>query len=157
LIDLYPTLADLCALKAPKNLDGMTLRPLLDDPSKPGKQAAYTQVMRGNPKKGTPVMGYSVRTERWRYTEWAGGAKGTELYDHDADPHELHNLAGDPQHTRVVEQMKALLHEIRPAARSSARVPLTAPTRGSRVGRSQVGVSTSSQSASAKRTSQLKA
>ncbi len=61
-------------------------------------------------------MGYSVRTEHWRYTEWAGGAKGSELYDHDADPHELRNLAAEPQHARVVQEMKALLREIRPAA-----------------------------------------
>jgi uncharacterized sulfatase len=111
LLDLYPTLADLCGVKAPKDLDGVSLRPLLDDPTKPGKKAAYSQVMRGNAKKGKAFMGYSVRTERWRYTEWDGGAKGTELYDHDADPHELHNLAADPRHAQVVEQMKGLIHE----------------------------------------------
>ena len=116
LLDLYPTLAYLCALKAPKNLDGVSLRPLLDDPSKAGRKAAYSQVSRGNTKKGKAIMGYSVRTERWRYTEWDGGAKGKELYDHDADPHELRNLASDPQHARVVEDMKGLLREIRPTA-----------------------------------------
>jgi iduronate 2-sulfatase len=122
LIDLYPTLADLCALKAPKELDGMSLRPLLDDPAKAGKKAAYTQVTRAGPKKGSTIMGYSVRTERWRYTEWDGGNKGTELYDHDADPHELHNLAADPVHAKVIEQMRELLREIRPAAGPSASV-----------------------------------
>jgi uncharacterized sulfatase len=54
-------------------------------------------------------MGRSVRSERWRYTEWDGGAAGTELYDHDADPKELKNLAADSAHAKTVEEMKALL------------------------------------------------
>ena len=112
LLDLYPTLADLCSLKVPAGLDGVSLRPLLDDPSKPGKKAAYTQVTRPGAKKGTTIMGYSVRTERWRYTEWDGGAQGNELYDHDADPMEHRNLAADPKHGKVVEEMKGLLREI---------------------------------------------
>jgi iduronate 2-sulfatase len=53
--------------------------------------------------------GYSVRTERWRYTEWDGGAAGVELYDHDADPGEHKNLASDPAHAKTVEELKALL------------------------------------------------
>jgi uncharacterized sulfatase len=133
LIDLYPTLADLCALKAPAGLDGMSLRPLLDDPTKPGKKAAYTQVTRGGGKKGPTVMGYSVRTERWRYTEWDGGAKGSELYDHDADPHELHNLAQDAKHAKVVEQMKGLLREIGAPIGAQARIAPPSPVASVRV------------------------
>ena len=57
-------------------------------------------------------MGYSVRTERWRYTEWDGGAKGSELYDHDADPREQRNLAGEPAEARIVEEMKGLLRQM---------------------------------------------
>jgi iduronate 2-sulfatase len=123
LIDLYPTLADLCALKTAAGLDGTSLRPLLDDPAKPGKKAAYTQVTRPGAKKGIPIMGYSVRTERWRYTEWDGGAKGSELYDHDTDPTEHRNLATDPNQTKVVEEMKALLREMQMPARATALEP----------------------------------
>jgi uncharacterized sulfatase len=123
LIDLYPTLADLCALQAPTGLDGRSLRPLLDDAAAPGKKAAYTQVTRGGGKNGSPIMAYSVRTERWRYTEWDGGAQGSELYDHDADPKEHHNLSADPKYAKVVEEMKALLREVGAAAGAQGRGP----------------------------------
>ncbi|HEX5272569.1 MAG TPA: GDSL-type esterase/lipase family protein, partial [Gemmataceae bacterium] len=107
LLDMYPTLADLCGLPVPSGLHGTSLRPLLDDPSAPGKKAAYTQVKRGaGPNE---FFGRSVRTERWRYTEWDGGKRGAELYDHDGDPHEYQNLAADPKHADTVKELKALL------------------------------------------------
>jgi uncharacterized sulfatase len=107
LLDMFPTLADLCGLPVPSGLHGTSLRPLLDDPSAPGKTAAYTQVLRGaGPNQ---FLGRSVRTERWRYTEWDGGKRGTELYDHNSDPHEYHNLAADPQHAATAKELKELL------------------------------------------------
>jgi uncharacterized sulfatase len=107
LLDLYPTLADLCGLPVPTGLHGRTLRPLLDDPAAPGKKAAYTQVRRGAGKD--QFLGRSIRTERWRYTEWDDGWRGAELYDHDADPHEYRNLAADPRHAGTVKELKELL------------------------------------------------
>src|SRR6185436_12362054 len=89
----YPTLADLCGLPATAAHEGTSLKPLLDDPQRAWKKGAFTQVTRGD------KLGYSVRTERWRYTEWDGGAGGTELYDH----------AADPAHAKTVEELKALL------------------------------------------------
>ena len=103
LVDVYPTLADLAGLTPPEGLQGASLRPLLDDPQLEWKRPAFTQVRRD----GFP--GHSVRTARWRYTEWDGGARGGELYDHDADPAERANLAADPRHTAVVAELKALL------------------------------------------------
>src|SRR5260370_64710 len=102
-VDLYPTLAELTGLTPPKNLEGASLKPLLDDPSRVWERPAFTQVQRA----GFP--GYSVRIERWRYTEWDDGNKGAQLYDHDADPHEFVNLAEDPKHTKTVEEMKKLV------------------------------------------------
>lgn len=103
LLDIYPTLTDLAGLKPPKGLQGTSLLPLLKNPQATWSRSAYTQVQRG----GFP--GHSVRTERWRYTEWDRGEKGIELYDHDNDPQELKNLASDPQFAAVRAELKALL------------------------------------------------
>jgi iduronate 2-sulfatase len=107
LLDMYPTLADLCGLPAPKELEGRSLRPLLDDPRAKWDGAAYTQIGRG----GVPAkfMGRSVRTERWRYTEWDDGKQGVELYNHANDPREFRNLAGDPKFAATVAEMKQRL------------------------------------------------
>ncbi|MCX6892363.1 MAG: sulfatase [Verrucomicrobia bacterium] len=111
-VDLYPTLADLCHLAPPSNLEGKSLRALLENPKAPWSRPAVTQVVRG--EGGTRFMGYSVRTERWRYTEWDAGRAGTELYDHDADRHEYRNLAGDPSYAATVAELKALLPKTKP-------------------------------------------
>ena len=115
LVDLYPTLAELAGLTPPPHLEGFSLRPLLDNPQAPWDHPAYTQVQRG----GDP--GHSVRTDRWRYTEWGFGKKGQELYDHENDPQELHNLAGDAKYADVVAQMKALLKQVHPAPISGGK------------------------------------
>lgn len=105
-VDLYPTLAELCALAPPANLEGTSFRALLDDPARTGKAAAFTQVTRGS------LMGRSIRTDRWRYTEWDEGRSGIELYDHanGGDPGEYHNLASDPNHTGEIAKLAAMLH-----------------------------------------------
>lgn len=103
LIDLYPTLADLAGLKPPPTIDGATLVPLLDDPAAHRDRPAFTQVQRGG------FAGHSVRTHRYRYTEWDGGRQGVELYDHESDPHELTNLAASPAQAPVVADLKKLV------------------------------------------------
>lgn len=109
LLDLYPTLADLCGLEKPEGLHGASLRPLLDDPGAKWDRAAYTQVWRGT------FPGHSVRTERWRYTEWDNGKRGVELYDHASDPNEWKNLAEDPKHAETVKELQALVRKNWPA------------------------------------------
>lgn len=109
LVDLHSTLADLCGLTPPKDLAGASLKPLLDDPMGKWDRAAFTQVWRGN------FPGHSVRTERWRYTEWDNGKKGTELYDHETDPQEWKNRADDPKFAETVKEMQALVRKNWPA------------------------------------------
>ena len=125
LVDLHATLADLCGIDAPKT-DGESLKPLLDKVDAVWSHAAYSQVLRGQQlgtnapkfkdqqqkekgKKGG-FMGRSVRNEQFRYTEWGeGGVNGVMLYDLVKDPTETTNLAADPAHAEIVNQMQALL------------------------------------------------
>jgi len=99
LVDIYPTVADLCGLKAPEYLDGKSLKPVLSDATKTVKDEAYTQCRQG----------YSVRTARWRFTSWNDGKAGEQLYDMIADPRETTNLAADPQHEKIVGELREKL------------------------------------------------
>jgi uncharacterized sulfatase len=114
LIDLYPTLCELCQLDPPDGLEGMSLAPLLVDPNQPIKPAAFTVVCRNMMGNGNQLdprqMGRSVRTDRWRYTLWFDG--GEELYDHHADPREFQNLAQRPELAEVVAEHRKLLAEL---------------------------------------------
>jgi uncharacterized sulfatase len=133
LVDIYPTLAELCGLTAPANLPGKSLVPQLNDAANPGKGYALTQVRRGGggggkakakakadpnatakqkAKAGPAFPGYSLRTDRYRYTEWDSGKQGLELYDHQTDPQEFTNLAKDPKHADTIKQLSAKLREL---------------------------------------------
>lgn len=93
-VDIYPTLAALAGLHPPtaQTLQGRDLGPLLRDPQAAWNHPAFTQNPR--PLDGKQIMGYSIRTEQWRYTEWGNnGEHGKELYNHVNDPHEYTNLA----------------------------------------------------------------
>lgn len=122
LIDLYPTLTELCGVKAPANLQGQSLVPMLKEPAVEGRGFALSQVVRGGNIKrfgaspavgdqGKRFFGYSIRTPQWRYTEWAEGDQGRELYDHNADPKEVTNLAQDPAHAKTVAELSIQLRQ----------------------------------------------
>ncbi|MEJ5340489.1 MAG: sulfatase [Thermogutta sp.] len=102
-VDIYPTLCELCGLPIPEGLEGTSLVPLFENPQRPWKKAAFSQYPRGK------VMGYSMRTDRYRYTEWrpSGGGEpvAVELYDHTTDPLENVNLAGRPEYKDLVAQL----------------------------------------------------
>jgi len=100
-VDIYPTLVELCGLPARKGLEGISMVPLLHDPQRPWKKGAFT--VTGS------IRGRTVRTERWRYTEW-DSPEAAELYDHQNDPHEYNNLAKDPACADEVKELSKLLH-----------------------------------------------
>lgn len=110
-VDIYPTLAEACALPAPKALDGQSLMRFIENPDAPMAKVAISQYPRPGGKVGAggPVMGYSIRDERWRLTLWRGKKNGnivaTELYDEKNDPAETVNLAEKPEHKAVVEAL----------------------------------------------------
>jgi iduronate 2-sulfatase len=122
-LDLYPTLADLCGLEgSPKNLHGRSLQPLLAKPDAAWDKPAITQVRRPNPGQQF-VMGYSLRTERYRYSMWGtegDSTLGMELYDYKTDPRELRNLAGDRQSDPLRGRLHAQLTEILRTRRSKS-------------------------------------
>ncbi len=106
-VDLYPTITDYSDLQAPHKLAGESLRPLLQNPSAKGRDAAFTLVTRGANK-----YGQAVRTDRWRYIQWSDGH--AELYDELNDPEETHDVHQDPKNQPLIEELKALLAKIGP-------------------------------------------
>lgn len=99
-IDIFPTLVELCGLPKLEGLQGLSLVPLLRDPQRPWRQAAFAH---------SPVhpKGVTMRTERYRYTEW-GDPTLAELYDHDNDPLEHRNLVGDAASADVLREMRCM-------------------------------------------------
>ncbi|MDF1746508.1 MAG: sulfatase-like hydrolase/transferase, partial [Gimesia sp.] len=115
LVDVYPTLCELAGLPVSKQLEGRSMVPLLSQQEQDWKQAAFSQFSRQNGR--TPLMGYSMRTDRYRYIEWQDRRTrkvvATELYDHESDPQENTNIAGVSENkerlTELSHQMWALL------------------------------------------------
>jgi iduronate 2-sulfatase len=121
LVDLYPTVAELCGLEVPKDLPGVSLVPVLKDPTHQGKAGALTEAWSRAGRmhqelRGKKILGYSIRTSRYRYTEWGEGEYGSELYDYETDPMEYTNQAKDPGHAEVLARLKRLLAEARKRA-----------------------------------------
>jgi len=104
-LDLYPTLVSLCGLPAAPWLEGASLTPLLENPDANWDKPAFTVQAR------EWRLGRSVRDGRWRYTEWEEGRRGAALFDHRTDPHEMRNLASDPNYAGERERLRRLLRE----------------------------------------------
>lgn len=100
LVDLFPTLSELCRLPAPEAFEGISLVPLLCNPERPWKQTAFSITKRDS------IVGRSVRTKRWRYTEYSDGS--TELYDYHAKA-KHGNLTDKHEHKDVVAHHARLL------------------------------------------------
>lgn len=102
-IDIYATLAELCGLPAPTDVEGSSLAPLFDDPTLPWKRAIFSQVKRGT------FMGRSVRTENFHYNNWDGN--GEELYDLRTDSFEYTNLVTNTAYAKILDSMRTILAE----------------------------------------------
>lgn len=142
-VDVFPSLCDLARLPKPKNLEGTSFAPLLGDPEQPWKTAAFSQYLRPGYEKyrviplaipNPPgyekyprenVMGYTMRTDRYRFTIWhpvkaPDNILATELYDYQVDPGENENVAGKPEYAEIVGKLREKLqrgwHDARPAS-----------------------------------------
>ena len=122
-VDIYPSLAELCGLPPPQGAEGVSFVPVIEQPSRSWKPAALSQY----PRAGG-VMGYTMRTDKYRYTEWVRGPRdgrkveagwptkweqevvGRELYDHEKDPEENVNLAGQEGMKGQVDELSRVLH-----------------------------------------------
>ena len=105
LIDIYPTLCEACQLPTPTELEGISMMPIVEQPARAWKTAAFNQLARGR-----NLRGYSMRTQRYRYTEWGqNGRRGVELYDYEADPNETVNVAELPENTELVAHLSERL------------------------------------------------
>ncbi|MEM8733834.1 MAG: sulfatase/phosphatase domain-containing protein, partial [Planctomycetota bacterium] len=107
LLDIYPTLLELASLPMDDDQEGQSLVPLLDQPDQEWSHPAITSFGKGN---------YSVRTTRYRYIRYVDGSE--ELYDHQSDPNEWFNLAGDADVAEIINDhtryLPASEHEILP-------------------------------------------
>lgn len=109
LVDFFPTLAELCKVTPPQELQGTSFVPMLRNPQAAGKEFVYTVVVRGK------ELGKAIRTARWRYTRWP---VGEELYDHESDPEEETNLVASDKHSDTLRTMRASLSQMEKKAAS---------------------------------------
>lgn len=109
-VDIYPTLCELCDLEIPEHLEGTSFVPVLENPEIDWKKAAFSQY----PRQNDTVMGYSVRTENYRYTEWqeviSGEVLARELYDHSIDSQENTNQAEKQEYKSIIKKMSEILN-----------------------------------------------
>lgn len=115
-VDVYPTLCELAGLPVPPGLDGRSAAPLLENPDRPWKKAAFSQFLREGiwiAPDGIEYMGYAIRTEHYRYVEWINwetkAFAAAELYDHQNDPLEQHNIVNLPENAALVQELAAQL------------------------------------------------
>ena len=115
-VDIYPTLCDLAGLDSPPKLEGASFAPLLDDPHRAWKSAAFSQFLRNGiwqSPDGKDYMGRTIRTDRYRYVEWSHWESGEfaarELYDHATDPRENRNVADHPEYGAIIDDLAARL------------------------------------------------
>ena len=116
-VDVYPTLLEICGLETPQNVEGISLRPLMKQPDRTWKRAVFSQYPRSfkssRHRRHGDIMGYAVRTQRFRYVKWreweTRDVVARELYDHKTDPHEMNNVASDPIRAATIKELEQIL------------------------------------------------
>jgi iduronate 2-sulfatase len=110
-VDMYPSLCELCELPIPEHTEGTSFVPLLEDANRDWKTAAFSQY----PRRGGDVMGTTMRTDRYRYTEWrdteTDEVLARELYDHQEDPQENVNLAVQADYASMIDELAAQMEK----------------------------------------------
>ncbi len=120
-VDVFPTLTDLCGLPLPELTEGCSFKPLLENPDREWKKAAFSTYYRG--KEPERTIGFSMKTKQHRYTEWVTGwteyyptarsehkVVARELYLYANDPMEDRNVAGAPEHAELIRELSDQLH-----------------------------------------------
>jgi iduronate 2-sulfatase len=111
LLDVYPTLVDVCGLPVPPKLEGRSLAPLLDEPARDWPNVARSLIAKQAPELGGAIQGRALRTQRYRWIEWTGKPLASpvhELYDHEVDPAETRNIADTPAGRDVIGTLRLL-------------------------------------------------
>lgn len=133
-VDIFPTLADLAGLEVPDYLEGNSFKPVLQDPDRPWKSGALSQQPRGLVAN---LEGTSMRTQRYRYTEWVntftGEIEAQELFDYELDPTESVNLATRPENAEILDKLSAQLNAgwksmLPPDINNASNMPLAPPS-----------------------------
>jgi len=113
-VDIYPSLCELAGLELPTHLQGTSFVPLIKNPDKKWKEGAlsyWPESNRTDPEN--VVMGYSIQTHRYRYTEWVKVSTGEllarDLFDHQNDPHENNSIANDPENEGLMQELSKML------------------------------------------------
>ena len=120
LVDVYPTVSELCGLPLPEHLEGTSFVPLFENPERDWKKAAFSVWVEARYRydEEIQVIGYAIKTDRYRYIEWkrtkTGEVEARELYDHDKDPWEWNNLAGKSEFTDVKAELAKWLPKVNP-------------------------------------------
>ena len=117
IVDIFPTVAVLTGGEIPATCEGRDLTAVLSDPTAAVRDFALSQYPRGT------TMGYSLRLDRWRYTEWinlkTGEIRERELYDHRDSSFTDRNLIDDPQHAELIATLAGHLNAAERARRAS--------------------------------------
>lgn len=125
-VDLFPTLVDLCGFEIPSNLQGKSLVPVLKNPASSVKKQAFSvwpSYKASRTEPGEAILGYSVRTQKFRYTEWiridSRKLLDRELYDHEVDPMENKNVLDDEKYAAVPPELSSLIKDFREKVENS--------------------------------------